>query len=119
MKSGAYILLSLALLFSSCKKEEKLHTVLYKVTVIGGNPSYSVSFSGSNNTSVSQGPFTSGSWISPQITDKVNKDEASLTLIGHGGGSYKMYIYVDGALAQEGRMDDPYGPTTISITIYD
>ena len=116
MKS--FLLLSASLLlFAGCKKEEKTHTVIYKVIVIGGHPTYSVQFSSSKNNTVSQGPFSSGTWISEKITDKEGGSTASLTLSGGTGGSYNMYIYIDGTLQQDGRMDDPYGPRTISVEV--
>lgn len=119
MRPSLYIYLSFLLFISACKKDEKQHSVIYKVTVIAGNPSYSVNYSGNNNSSISQGPFSATTWISPKIADKVNQDVASFTLSSNGGGSFNMYIYVDGFLENESRMDDPYGPKTLSVTIYD
>ena len=115
MKNYIFIFL---LIFISCKKEETTHPVIYKVTVIGGSPSYSVQYSSAKNTSVSQGPFSSDMWISDKI-EKTAGSVASLTLNGGTGGSYKLYIYIDGVLQQDGRMDDPYGPKTISIAVPD
>jgi hypothetical protein len=116
MKCLIYIF-SLFFVFTSCKKEEKKHKVIYKITVIGGSPSYSVKYSSSNNSTATAGPLTSSMWVSPAIEDRKGGSSVFLTLEGGSGGSYKMYIYVDGYLEKEDRMDDPYGPKTISAEI--
>lgn len=116
MKNSACCLLLLAFL-TSCKKDDKKHTVLYKITVIAGHPSFSVSYSSSGNSTASQGPFSTATWTSPSINDRKGGGSVFLTLGGGTGGSYYMYIYIDGSLAKTGRMDDPYGPMTISAEI--
>lgn len=115
----AVSILSLFLLLSACKKEEKKHMVIYKVTVISGNPAYSVNYSSTKNTTRTEGPITALSWTSPQIDDKRDGSSAFLKLQGGNGGSYKMFIYVDGYLEREERMDDPYGPKSIEVVIRD
>ena len=117
MKHLLLILGSLLLVFSSCKKEEKKHDVIYKVVVIGGSPSYSVTYSSSGNTTQTAGPFSASKWVSPTISDRKAGSLVSLTLKGGSGGSYNMYIYVNGRLEKEDRMDDPYGPRTISVEL--
>jgi len=114
MKKFVLFLFIIALV-SACKKEVT-HPVIYKVVVSTGHPTYSVQYLSGSNTTVSQGPFSSGMWVS----DKIEKEAGStalLTLTGGTGGSYKLYIYVDGTLYMEGRMDDPYGPETISVVV--
>lgn len=117
MKYFIYILF----LFSgvSCKKEEKKHTVIYKVNVISGSPSYSVNYSSTSNVTQTEGPITASSWTSPPIGDKTDGSTAYLKLEGGSGGAYKMFIYIDGYLEKEERMDDPYGPKTIEAVIRD
>jgi hypothetical protein len=116
MKNFIYILLC-SLIFISCKKEEKKHSVLYKIVVTSGHPAYSTSYSASNNTTKSESSLTSANWTSPQINDKKGGSSVYLTLTGGNGGSYKMYIYVDGNLEAEDTMYDPYGPKTISADV--
>jgi hypothetical protein len=118
MKLFIYILCFLFIL-SSCKKEEKKHKVLYKVEVTGGHPNYSLSYSSFNNTTQTIGPLSDSKWLSPTVDDRTTGGSVFLTLQGGSGGSYKMYIYVDGFLEQEGRMDDPYGPKTIGADLTD
>jgi hypothetical protein len=93
--------------------------VIFKVQVISGNPSYSVKYSSFSNTTKTEGPITASSWVSPKIDDRKSDSQVLLTLEGGSGGSYKMFIYVDGRLEKEDRMDDPYGPKTISVQIPD
>jgi hypothetical protein len=118
MKSLIYIF-CFAFIFSSCKKEEKKHKVIYKVEVTGGHPAYSLSYSSLNNSTQTVGPTSEAKWLSPTVNDRLTGSSVFLTLQGGSGGSYKMYIYVDGYLEQEGRMDDPYGPKTISVELTD
>jgi hypothetical protein len=108
---------SLLIMLGSCKKEEKKYDVIYKVIVIGGNPSYSVTYSSAGNSTQTAGPFTDSKWVSPTISDRKAGSTVSLTLKGGSGGSYNMYIYVNGRLEKEDRMDDPYGPRTISVEL--
>jgi hypothetical protein len=118
LKNAFYILI-LTLLFSSCKKEEEKHTVSYKVIVTSGHPVYSVSYSSSNNSTQSLGSITSSTWTSGIIDDRRGGTSVFLTLTGGSGGSYKMFIYIDGSLQKDGHMDDPYGPLTIEAAIPD
>ncbi|MCE3280981.1 MAG: hypothetical protein K0S44_3172 [Bacteroidetes bacterium] len=104
--------------FNSCKKEDSNHQVMYKVTVIGGSPTYAVKYSSSDNSTATAGPITGSGWSSSTIERKPNTT-VFLTLEGGSGGSYKMYIYVDGHISAEERMDDPYGPKTIEAVIPD
>ena len=83
-------LLSMLLLFSSCEKEKKKYKVSYKVTMISGNPAYSVRYSSSNNSTQSQGPINKSMWTSPVIEDREEGGSVSLTLEGGGGASYNM-----------------------------
>ena len=116
MKNLVYFFLLLAV-FSSCKKNAKKHSVIYKITVIGGHPAYTVNYSDTENSTASQGPFTDQMWVSPKVEDRDAGTSVYLTLEGGVGGSYYMYIYIDGSLQKTDRMDDPYGPKTISATI--
>jgi len=118
MKPLIYVL-CFSFLLPACKKEEKKHKVIYKVEVTGGHPSYSLSYSSLNNSTQTVGPISDSKWLSPTVNDRVTGNSVFLTLQGGNGGSYKMYIYVDGFLEQEGRMDDPYGPKTISVELSD
>jgi hypothetical protein len=118
MKNIVFILFC-SIAFFSCRKEEKKHKVIYKVAVISGHPTFTVQYSAENNTTKTAGPLTSSSWLSPKVEDRETGNVVSLTLESKGGASYNMYIYVDGYLEQEGRMDDPYGPKTISVEIPD
>jgi hypothetical protein len=118
MKNILYI--TIVLLFCiSCRKKEEKHTVVYKVSVLHGTPSYSVQYSGSNNTTRSEGPMNTSSWTSPVVEDRNEGTVVSLTLQGGSGGSYQMYIIIDGSVEKEDRMDDPYGPKTITAEIRD
>jgi hypothetical protein len=103
---------------SSCKKEETKHSVTYKVTVTKGHPTYSVTYSSTNNTTKSESSITSLNWTS-KVDDRKDGDIVILTLEGGNGGSYKMYIYIDGFLMKESDMEDPYGPLTIDAEIRD
>jgi hypothetical protein len=107
------------IVFSGCKKEDSNHKVIYKVTVIGGNPAYAVKYSSSDNSTATAGPITGSGWTSSPIEDRKPNTRVFLTLEGGSGGSYKMYIYIDGHITAEERMDDPYGPKTIEAVIPD
>lgn len=102
----------------SCKKEEK-HTVVYKVNVLHGNPSYYMQYSSLHNTTKSEGPVTASSWTSPVIDDRKSSSTVSFTMIGGIGGTYQMFIIVDGSVKKEFSMEDPYGPQTITADIGD
>jgi hypothetical protein len=110
---------SLFLLFSSCKKEEKKHTVIYKIIVTSGHPTYSVSYSSLNNSTKSEGSIKTTTWTSSPVDDREEGSSVFLTLEGGSGGGYKMFIYIDGNLHAEDIMYDPYGPKTISADIRD
>lgn len=116
MKKVIYLFIILSV-FAACKKEKDQHSVVYKVTVIAGAPTYSVHFTSFDGVTTSQGPFTESMWVSSKIDDFEAGDVATMKLEGKNGGSYKMYVYVDGTLQMEDRMDDPYGPKTISVEI--
>jgi hypothetical protein len=118
MKTFIYPVI-LALFFITCKKDEKKHTVTYKVNVIAGHPSYSVQYSASDNSTKSEGPMTTEKWTSLPVTDREGGTSVFLTVNGGTGGTYKMYILIDGYLEGEGIMDDPYGPRTIEAKIED
>lgn len=113
------LLLLPALLLAACKKEKKQHSVLYKVVVSSGHPTYSLSYSSSDNATASASAITQTQWTSPLITDRKALSDVFLTLDGGTGGSYYIYIYIDGNLVKGDRMDDPYGPLTISAQIPD
>ncbi|MDF2437440.1 MAG: hypothetical protein K0Q95_1816 [Bacteroidota bacterium] len=117
MKKIIYLFATLLFFCVSCKKEEKKHTVVYKISVLSGNPSYSVQYSGSNNTTRSEGPMNSKSWTSSTVEGRKAGTSVALTLQGGSGGSYQMYIIIDGSVQKEDRMDDPYGPKTITANI--
>jgi hypothetical protein len=117
MKVLVYIL-SILVFLSACRKEEKKHTITYKVIVISGHPTYSLTYSSFNNTTKVEGSITTSNWTSPPIDDR-KKGSVSLTLNGGNGGSYKMYIYVDGYLETEDDMYDPSGPKTIKAEVKD
>jgi hypothetical protein len=117
MKKIIYTLLPLIFLFTSCEKDKKKYVVSYKVIMISGNPKYSVSYSSFNNATQSSGPITQNTWTSPAIDDREEGNPVSLTLQGGGGGAYLMNIYVDGSLAKQERMDDPFGPKTITVDL--
>jgi hypothetical protein len=112
MKKLIYIF-TILIFFCSCKKEEKMHKVVYKVSVSGGSPSFTVQYSDTKNSSRSEGPFTA-SWLSPTIKEFETGNTVSLSVAGTMGSSFKMYIYVDGYLEKE---EDR--ATTISVVIPD
>jgi hypothetical protein len=109
----------ISVFISSCKKEEKKHSVFYRIKVTSGNPVYSVSFSGEDNTTLEKSSISSQNSSSAPISDKKDGSAVFLTLQGGNGGSYLMDIYIDGYLQIEERMDDPYGPKTIEATVRD
>ena len=117
MRIFAFILAFL-IFFSSCEKEKKTFTVSYKITVISGSsPAYYVQYSAQNNSTQSKGPISQTMWVSDKVTDKEEESTVSLKLTGGQGCSYMMYIYVNGALRVQDRMDDPYGPKTITADL--
>lgn len=116
MKNFIYIFSVLLCFFSCKKKEEEKHTVIYKIIVTSGQPTYSLSYSSSNNTTKSESSIKYN-WTSPQIDDREAGSSVFLTLNGGNGGTYKMYIYIDGYLEKEDSMGDPYGPRTITAEI--
>ncbi|HEX8516626.1 MAG TPA: hypothetical protein VF868_10530 [Bacteroidia bacterium] len=111
-------LIVLAVSLFGCRKET-LHKVIYKVIVTAGTPTYSVKYSSAENSTQTAGPLTASKWVSPEINDRKSGNVVSLTLEGGSGGSYMMYIYVNGRLHAEERMDDPYGPKTLSVKLPD
>ena len=117
MKTIIYLFISLTI-FTSCEKEKKTFTVSYKITVISGSsPAYYVQYSAQNNSTQSKGPISQTMWVSDKVTDKEEESTVSLKLTGGQGCSYMMYIYVNGALRVQDRMDDPYGPKTITADL--
>jgi hypothetical protein len=117
MRKTCFLFATLLSFCFSCRKKEERHTVVYKVAVLHGSPSYSVQYSGDGNSTRSEGPMSSTSWVSSTVDDRKGGTAVALTLQSGGGGSYEMYIIIDGVIQKEDRMDDPYGPKTISAGI--
>lgn len=103
----------------SCKKEpapEEQARVTYEVVETStATPVFTVSYSGENNSTNTEGPISSASWKSQTVTDKKRGDFVSFTLESNSGsGSFKMRIYMNGVLWMEESVDIPFTPKTIS-----
>jgi hypothetical protein len=117
MKQIASILLILVFL-ASCKKEPKTVYVSYKVIETSSNtPTYTVSYSMADGTTKSIGGQTGSKWVSEKISDVEIGKYLSVSVEGTGGGSYEMYIYVNGRLDSQRDADDTNGKQTLTTQI--
>jgi hypothetical protein len=100
-----YCIFSFVLIFSACKKDAKTHLVSYKVTEdTPGAAPYALRYSLSDGTLKSEGPVTTETWITESLSGYKPGSIVSLYL-SSSGGSYEMYIYVDGALSSHAPAD--------------
>ncbi len=100
-----FCIISIVLLFSACKKESNTHLVTYKVTeTTPGAAPYSLRYSLSDGTLKSEGPVTTETWTTESLSGFKKGAIVSLYL-DSPGGSYEMYIYVDGELSSHAAAD--------------
>jgi hypothetical protein len=111
--------LSLAvLLLSSCKKEAKTVYVSYKIVETSSyTPTYTVGYSLADGTTKTIGRQTNSKWVSEKISDVEIGKYLSLSVEGTGGGTYEMYIYVNGRLDSQRIAGDGYGRQTLTTQI--
>lgn len=108
----------LLLLLSSCKKEPETVYVSYKVIETSSNsPTYTVGYSLADGTTKTIGGQTSSNWVSEKVSDVEIGKYISLSVEGNGGGSYDMYIYVNGRLDSQRDADDSNGKQTLTTQI--
>jgi hypothetical protein len=121
MSKGSFFFLWFAgiVVLAACKKEpdpEEQARVTYEVVETSSSvPSFTVSYTGENSATETEGPISSSSWRSETIKDKKRGDFVSFTLDSNSGsGSFKMRIYMNGVLWMEETVDIPFTPKTIS-----
>lgn len=117
MKKLLYILL-VAFFITSCKKEPETVYVSYKVIETSSNsPTYTVGYSLADGTTKTIGGLTGSKWVSEKVSDVEIGKYLSLSVEGNGGGSYEMYIYVNGRLDSQRVADDSNGKQTLTTQI--
>ena len=108
MKNFIYILFSLVLIVS-CKKDSKTHTVSYKIYEnTPGSAPFTVRYTQSDATLKQEGPISTGSWTTLDMNGYRANAIISLYL-DSPGGTYDMYIYVDGSIANHVTADGGFG----------
>lgn len=108
MKQLIYIF-SFIFLITSCKKDDKTYTVTYKIFEnIPGSAPFSVRYSQSDATLKSEGPVSTGNWTTPDLNGYRSNAIVSLYMES-AGGTYDMYIYVNGSVASHVIADGGFG----------
>jgi len=108
MKHIIYIFLFLVLI-ASCKKDDKTYTVTYKVyeNTPGSSP-FTIRYTLSDATLKQEGPISSGTWTTQDMTGYRGNTLVSLYL-DSPAGTYDMYIYVNGSVATHITADGGFG----------
>jgi hypothetical protein len=119
MKNILYVLSGIIILFCfSCKKEPKTVYVTYKVMEISNNtPSYTVGYTLADKSTKTLGSFTQSKWVSDKIEEVDKGTYISLSVEGSGGGSYDMFIYINGVLHSRRQADDGHGKQILEAQI--
>jgi len=108
----------LLLVFSSCKKEEKKYSVTYKIIEISNNtPTYIVRYTLNNGATQSLGNITANSWTSGTLSDYKAGSVLNLEVEGSGGGTYEMYILVNGTNDGYRIADDSNGAQSLEVVL--
>lgn len=114
-----YSIIFLLLYFSfSCKKENNnTHSVQYHVTMTTpGSSAYTLRYSLSDGTFRSEGPVTSETWVSENLSGYKKGTIVSLYL-DSPGGTYELSIYVDGQLSSHAPADGGFGEQLLEASI--
>jgi len=118
MKRAFSFLILISLFFTSCKKEEKKFSVVFKVVETGsGTPVYTVRYTLPNGSTQSKGGNTQEIWVSEKIDDYKGGQYLTLSVEGSGGGSYDMYIYINGSLQARRAAGDGFGEQVLGVQI--
>ncbi len=121
MKKIYFIILSTLLMITmsfSCKKDNSnSHSVSYKIieTIPGSSP-YMVRYTMADGTFRSEGPITSETWISENMGGYKNGAIVSLYL-DSPGGTYDMYIYVNGSISSQASADGGFGEQLLEAQV--
>ena len=114
-----YSVILIAVLFTlSCKKENNnTHSVQYQITMTTpGSGAYTLRYSMADGTFRSEGPITSETWISENLSGYKRGSIVSLYL-DSPGGTYEMSIYVDGQLSSHASADGGFGEQLLEASI--
>ncbi len=118
MKKLYYIPFLLILCFS-CRKDDKTYTVSYSVvSQTPGSSTYTLRYSLADGTYKTEGPVTSETWITENLTGYKKGAIVSLYLES-SSGSYDMYIYVNGDVASHGAAEGGFGEQVLEAQIPD
>ncbi len=119
MKNSIYILSGIILLvLSSCKKEPKTAYVTYKVIETSNStPTYTVGYTLANKSTKTLGSLTQDKWVSDKIADVALGTYISLSVEGSGGGTYDLFIYINGVLHSRRQAGDGFGIQTLESQV--
>lgn len=108
MKNILYIFLFF-ILIASCKKDSKTYTVTYKVYEnTPGSAPFTVRYTQSDATLKQEGPISTGTWTTQDMNGYRGNAIISLYL-DSPGGTYDMYIYVNGSVNTHVTADGGFG----------
>ncbi len=116
MKKLVYLLFLLPLFFS-CKKDDKTFIVSYSITSqTPGSGLYSLRYTLADGTLKSEGPISSETWISPNLTGYKRGAIISFYLDA-SNGSYEMYIYINGEMVSHSAAEGGFGEQLLEAQI--
>jgi hypothetical protein len=100
----------------SCKKEERVYTVVYTIQEESNLPvSYSVQYKMADGTTRLEGPFSSKNYSSGQLEGFKPGSYAEIVLqTSKPEGNYRITILADNAILEQQQYNDPLGNITVS-----
>jgi|APLak6261678615_1056124.scaffolds.fasta_scaffold00006_57 hypothetical protein len=118
MKNLLAILIVFSFVLTSCKKEEKTYSVIYKIIEKSSRtPTYIARYSLPDGSTQSVGSITKEFWVTDKIINYKANSYLSLSVEGSGGGEYDLYIYINGTLAKTRPASDGFGPQKLEMEI--
>jgi hypothetical protein len=118
MKNLLAILIVFSFVLTSCKKEQKTYSVIYKIIEKSSNsPSFTAVYTLADGSTQSVGSITKDFWVTDKLINYKPNAYLSVSVEGSGGGEYNLYIYINGVLAKTRPASDGFGPQKLEMEI--
>jgi hypothetical protein len=118
MKKLLAILIVVCFVLTSCKKEEKTYSVIYKIIEKSSNsPSYTAVYTLADGSTQSAGSIKKEMWVTEKLVNYKANSYLSISVEGSGGGEYDLFIYINGTLAKTRPASDGFGPQKLEMEI--
>jgi hypothetical protein len=118
MKKLLAIFIVVSFVLTSCKKEEKTYSVIYKIIEKSSNsPSFTAVYTLPDGSTQSVGSIKKEMWVTDKIINYKANSYLSLSVEGSGGGEYDLYIYINGSLAKTRPASDGFGAQKLEMEI--